>query len=227
MTAAASLSRPAAAEPAPRRGRPTAARVAEIEAAILRAARDAFLEHGYAAAGMDAIAAAAGVSKGTLYARHACKEDLFRAVVAAELERFGTESGAIDAERPSGLRPRLRSHAGSLVAMMARDEFRRFGRVIDGALAEFPEFGPAWHELANAKYARFMAGVIEHEAQGAPADFPFLASLFMHGLGSWLQTEALLRTVPQAEIEAQCDKVVEAIATLVEAAAARAAPAAG
>ncbi len=205
---------------APRRGRPTAARVAAIDAAILRAARDAFLDHGYAAAGMDAIAAAAGVSKGTLYARHASKEDLFRAVVAAELARFSDISGAIDAERPSGLRPRLRSHAASLVAMIGREDFRSFGRVIDGALADFPEFGPAWHEHANARYARFMAAVIEGEAQGAPADFPFLATLFLHGIGSWLQAEIKLRPVPADEIAAQCDKVVDAVATLVERAAA-------
>ena len=44
---------------------------------ILAAAKPIFLSKGYEAASIDAIAGSAGISKKTIYARFATKEDLF------------------------------------------------------------------------------------------------------------------------------------------------------
>ena len=58
--------------------------------AILAAAERAFLAQGFGAVSMDAIARAAGVSKATVYAHFAGKEELFGAIVADLSERrFG------------------------------------------------------------------------------------------------------------------------------------------
>ncbi len=51
------------------------------EAAIIDAARETFLAHGYDAASMDQIALAAGVSKRTVYNRFRSKEELFAAAI--------------------------------------------------------------------------------------------------------------------------------------------------
>jgi TetR/AcrR family transcriptional repressor of mexJK operon len=51
------------------------------EAAIVAAARQTFLTHGYDAASMDQIALAAGVSKRTVYNRFRSKEELFAAAI--------------------------------------------------------------------------------------------------------------------------------------------------
>src|SRR5438067_10651894 len=62
-------------------------------AAVLRAARRAFLASGFGAVSMDAIAREAGVSKATVYAHFGSKEELFGAVVADVAEqRFGAFS---------------------------------------------------------------------------------------------------------------------------------------
>jgi len=53
---------------------------AEKEYSLVRAATEVFRRQGYAAATMDAIAAEAGVAKGTLYLYFDNKEDLFFAV---------------------------------------------------------------------------------------------------------------------------------------------------
>jgi TetR/AcrR family transcriptional repressor of mexJK operon len=53
----------------------------EKRAAIVGAAQGAFLEAGYGAASMEAIAARAGVSKQTLYNHFGSKDDLFGAVI--------------------------------------------------------------------------------------------------------------------------------------------------
>jgi TetR/AcrR family transcriptional regulator, transcriptional repressor for nem operon len=54
-------------------------------------------KHGFAASGVDAIAASAGVTSGALYKHFAGKSDLFAAVVAAELERTARRFAAVQA----------------------------------------------------------------------------------------------------------------------------------
>ncbi len=56
---------------------------------ILEAARDIFLELGYAATSMDLVAQRARVSKTTLYTRFPSKEDLYTATISNECERHG------------------------------------------------------------------------------------------------------------------------------------------
>lgn len=56
---------------------------------ILAAAREVFLELGYAATSMDQVAQQARVSKTTLYTRFPSKEELYTAVISAECERRG------------------------------------------------------------------------------------------------------------------------------------------
>jgi AcrR family transcriptional regulator len=62
---------------------------------ILRAAQQAFLEHGYHGASTDMIQAAAGVSKSTVYRYFANKEELFRAAFEAYNKDFLTHIGQI------------------------------------------------------------------------------------------------------------------------------------
>ncbi|NIC43067.1 TetR/AcrR family transcriptional regulator [Aquabacterium sp. A08] len=66
---------------APRRSRRKDARPGEL----LDAALDLFVEHGYAATRVEAVAQRAGVSKGTLFRYFPSKEDLFKAVVRQHL----------------------------------------------------------------------------------------------------------------------------------------------
>jgi AcrR family transcriptional regulator len=69
------------APPAKPRSRRKEARPGEI----LDAALDVFARRGFAATRLDAVAAAAGVGKGTIYLYFSSKEDLFREVVRQRL----------------------------------------------------------------------------------------------------------------------------------------------
>lgn len=68
--------------------------------ALLRAARRQFVRHGYAAAGVDEIAEAAGATRGALYHHFPGKQELFRAVfeeLEQELaERVGAAAQGIE-----------------------------------------------------------------------------------------------------------------------------------
>jgi Transcriptional regulator len=78
--------------------RTQAERSEETTAALVRAARELFGARGYAATSIDAVAAAAGVTKGAAYHHFGGKAPLFRAafeaelaVVSARLERVAAE----------------------------------------------------------------------------------------------------------------------------------------
>jgi TetR/AcrR family transcriptional repressor of mexJK operon len=55
---------------------------------LLSVAREIFIERGYRAATMELVAAAAGITKKTIYAWHEDKEALFRQCVAYGAQRF-------------------------------------------------------------------------------------------------------------------------------------------
>ncbi len=69
------------AKPPRRGGRPSQAASAALADTIVTAATELFLRDGFVATSMEAVAAAAGVSKRTLYSRFADKPVLFRAAV--------------------------------------------------------------------------------------------------------------------------------------------------
>lgn len=71
-----------------RRGRPTADETLSRQEHLLSVAREIFIERGYRAATMELVAAAAGITKKTVYAWHKDKESLFRECVAYGAQRF-------------------------------------------------------------------------------------------------------------------------------------------
>lgn len=114
----------------------------EKRAAILSGAMQEFLGNGYAATSMDRVAAAAGVSKATVYSHFQDKENLFRAIIqqmAAEKcpgldEQFLQQ--AFKEEPPV----RLRNCANGILDSTLRDpDFLAFVRLIIGESGRFPE----------------------------------------------------------------------------------------
>jgi AcrR family transcriptional regulator len=68
--------------------------------ALLDAARELFVAHGYGDTSTPAVCAAAGMTRGALYHHFADKRDLFHAVVAREAQAVAAE---IEAASPAGL----------------------------------------------------------------------------------------------------------------------------
>jgi AcrR family transcriptional regulator len=72
------------------------------QAALIAAARELFVERGYAETGTPELVAAAGVTRGALYHHFADKQALFQAVVEAEAAAVAEE---IEHAAPAGLPP--------------------------------------------------------------------------------------------------------------------------
>ena len=124
------------AAPKPQRGRP---RDPERCRRILEAARGHFYSHGLERASVEAIAAAAGVSKMTIYSHFASKEGLFEAVVRQRTDRvMGGLAGveALDPKQPQ----RALLAIGEQFLTLAREEdtLGQF-RAIYGAAGTQPE----------------------------------------------------------------------------------------
>lgn len=90
-------------------------------AAILQAAKRMFTAHGFDGVSMDQIAAAAGVSKLTVYSHFGDKEALFVAAVRAKCEEQMPPELFL-AERKGPLRPQLTRIARAFFALVTSDE---------------------------------------------------------------------------------------------------------
>ena len=102
--------------------RPKLLRRPERRQALLAAAARAFARGGFAATGLDAVAAEAGVSRVLIYRHFDSKQQLYRAVLEQTREDLVRATGAPDNLEPASLGALLR------VAREHPDEFRLFFR---------------------------------------------------------------------------------------------------
>ena len=96
---------------APSKGTPRRKRAAHLgperrRPLVLDAAYDLFIENGFEGTSMDAIAAAAGVSKPVVYDCFTSKDELFTAMLDREEERILVETGEALADHRHRRRPR-------------------------------------------------------------------------------------------------------------------------
>lgn len=207
--------------PPGRRGRPTAKRAGEIDAAIRLAAQQLFLETGFDATRMNDIATAARVSKGTLYSRYASKDVLFRAVVEDLLGKMSQRASQHNHLIPEGLEPRLRHHARVLISIYGWDDYMLATRLISDASRAFPEIGQMWEEIGTRQYIRFLAEDMAG-ASDLPSDisidWQLLANIFLHTISGWYSHERLAGTISDEDTQVYCDKVISAIVTIMNSA---------
>lgn len=207
-----------------RRGRPTAERAAAIDSAIKAAALELFVEQGFEAASMDAIAVAAKVSKGTLYARYASKEPLFRAILEEQLENWSKRSSQTNHLMPDNLEGRLRHYARAMVQAYDWPEFRRIATLVETSAQAFPDLVREWNEQVMQRGVDTLAQDMARTGGEGP-DWAFFAKLFISAVSGWHRTETNKRTVGGEEILAFADKVIDVMLVSIEAAQAASAPA--
>lgn len=89
----------------------------ETRTTLKRAARQLFLENGYANTATPQIVAAAGVTRGALYHHFADKRDLFRAIIEDECRDVATEIEKGSLAAPTALAALKQGAAGFIDAM--------------------------------------------------------------------------------------------------------------
>jgi AcrR family transcriptional regulator len=124
--------------------------------AILDVAAEVFLEEGFAAASMSAIAARLGGSKGTLYNYFKSKEVLFDAHVRRHCAWLHGEMFDPIVESAE-VRPALTSLGHALLRHMLSDVSLRNFRVITAEAERTPEIGKAFYEAGPLSGAKRLA----------------------------------------------------------------------
>jgi TetR/AcrR family transcriptional regulator, mexJK operon transcriptional repressor len=128
----------------PKRGRPRDAAKDEV---IIQAAGELFMERGYEAASMDAVALAAGVSKATIYARYPDKEALFRAVLKWKCESTVTPA-SFDPAPDRSVRDSLILIATQFINLVLSEEAVGMHRMIVAEAARAPRMAELFFETA-------------------------------------------------------------------------------
>lgn len=121
-------------------GRPTAEAAAALADRITAAASVLFMQNGYAATSIEAIAASAGVSKRTFYARFDTKGAVFLAVVGRLVQQWmGGLDDALDPARP--LAESLLAIARTMLDVTLTPEALALHALVTAEAMRFPELG--------------------------------------------------------------------------------------
>lgn len=162
--------------------------------AILDAATRVFLRLGYESAGMDLIAAEAGVSKQTIYNHFRNKEALFREIVADLVSVLMGSLAVDDAER-SDPEHVLRALGSDLLHATLRPSSLALHRLIVAESARFPQFGRTVYAVGAGRVIATLADYLARETRrgrlsvGQPA---MAAEQFLGMLSGRVQLRALL-----------------------------------
>lgn len=139
------------------------ARREERRTTILKVAREAFLEDGYAGTSMSTISTRLGGSKGTLYAYFRSKEELFVAVVEELTDLHGS---AIRSRITAGDAPEtvLTAVGRQVLQVVTSEEPLKLQRLIAAEADRFPEIGHALYDrgpkLCHASLSNYLAEAI-------------------------------------------------------------------
>lgn len=152
--------------PPPRRkgGRPARADAQKLQLAILDAAEDIFLEHGFSNGAIDTIAAKAGTSKQTIYARFGSKEALFIAVSNRMLApRF---DHIFVSDRP--LRDALIHVAEQILTAMLDSKMVRMHSIIMAEAVRFPQLAKLSDEDQHFPGRAALLTVLDRDPMTSP-----------------------------------------------------------
>ncbi len=184
---------------------------AQKRAAILEAARAAFLAGGYERTTLEAVAKAAGVSTGTLFKHFPTKAALFGAIVE---RAFENEPGAAPAMPATGDPRRGLSAIGRDYARLLRAAGTvPLFRVVIAEAVRFPELGETLYARGKAPYLerleRYVADEVAADTLAVPADRRAMAVREFLGMINdqlfWPHLLLVDLTVPDAD----ADRVVE------------------
>jgi TetR/AcrR family transcriptional regulator, mexJK operon transcriptional repressor len=124
---------------------------------ILDAARQLFLEHGFAATSMDVVAQLAGVSKATVYARFESKEQLF----AAMIEREGHQQLVmLEADPDIPIEVVMHTFGKDAAALLLSPVNVAMTRIVASEATRSPEIGQLFYANGPAKLIARLASFI-------------------------------------------------------------------
>ncbi|MEO6718699.1 MAG: TetR/AcrR family transcriptional regulator [Novosphingobium sp.] len=150
--------------PRTRAGRPTREQAEARHEELLAVALDHFLDKGYEAATIEAIAGAVGMTKRTVYGLHADKSALFHAAVRRAIEQYSISEERIAATDCGDLERTLHNIARLRIDLVASQQGMKLQRIINTESYRFPEIFNEVYELGALPTIRFLAQLLKRES---------------------------------------------------------------
>lgn len=183
---------------------------------ILQGALDIFLQDGYEGSSMDRIAAAAGVSKITIYKHFQDKEGVFTALVEQiAAQRFEAIFGPLSLEGDPAIV--LHTLASTVLDLMSVDEqYIAFLRLILGESGRFPHLAQRFLQALPQKVWAYLGDYFTAHPELNVPNPEVTARIFMGTLMSYVMTQYILHgqhLVPMSQ-QVLIDALVETIVPL-------------
>ena len=195
----------------PRRGRPPDLRKRQD---ILQAATKLFLARGFVGASMEAIAAAAGVSKLTVYSHFEDKERLFQEIVRARCDAYNAPDG-FEAKLSEPLERVLGEIGRNFLSLLLADEALRLNRVMVTESVRQPRMAELFYAAGPMRLVARLADYLRRLAQRGDLELDDpreAAEQFLSLVKGPIQYRALLNLQPRtsrAQAGAQVDAAVK------------------
>jgi AcrR family transcriptional regulator len=145
-----------------KRGRPPRGTEDLRRRQLIKAASELFIREGFSAC-MEDVAKAAGMSKKTIYAFFANKEELFAAVVRTHVEENTVPAPAVDTPDPDHLETALVTYLRDLARAVLVPEPLAFFRLTIAEADRFPELARAFYREGPQRKISIIAGWLAHQ----------------------------------------------------------------
>src|SRR5277367_2673570 len=175
---------------------------------ILAAATRTFLAGGFGAVSMDTIAREAGVSKATVYAHFAGKEELFGAMVGRVCERHFETFSARELD-PTDVRASLTTLGRRFLDLVLSPDAIAVHRIIVAEVTRFPALGEVFWRAGPERTLGQIEAFLRRAAAAGSLDIAqprMAAEQFVGLMRGENHLRHLLRLEAEAEAEAEADR---------------------
>jgi TetR/AcrR family transcriptional repressor of mexJK operon len=188
-----------------RRGRPKSEAKRE---SIREAAANLFLKEGYERCSMDSIAAAAGVSKQTVYSHFENKDELFRSCIAGKCQLYDL---SIDPSTHTALEDGLASFADGLLRLISDSQAVKMWRLMMTEAECHPRVTHMFYETGPEESLKSLEAFLEHHRERLDTDdFDAAARTFLSLAKDCYQDRILLGVIDGVDGEERRHQVARA-----------------
>jgi len=185
---------------------------------ILAAATRTFLAGGFGAVSMDTIAREAGVSKATVYAHFAGKEELFGAMVGRVCERHFETFSARELD-PTDVRASLTTLGRRFLDLVLSPDAIAVHRIIVAEVTRFPALGEVFWRAGPERTLGQIEAFLRRAAAAGSLDIAqprMAAEQFVGLMRGENHLRHLLRLEAEAEAEADRSSIGDAVSAGVD-----------
>lgn len=176
------------------RGRPKSE---EKRQSISHAAAELFLREGFDRCSMDSIAAAAGVSKQTVYSHFANKEELFRSCITGKVRLYDLH---IDPSVHTELEAGLASFADGFLRLISDPQAVEMWRLMVNEAVDHKHVSAMFHETGPEESLKSLAEFLErHGDRLDTSDYDAAARTFLGLTADCYHTRILLGVIERVE----------------------------